>query len=60
MSIKDNFLNKMERFILCEELIPKESEICCALSGGADSVALLIGILMLKEKLSIKKFPLFI
>lgn len=55
MSIKDNFLNKMERFILSEELIPKESEICCALSGGADSVALLIGILMLKEKLSIKK-----
>lgn len=55
MSIKDIFLNKMEKFILDEELIPEGSGVCCALSGGADSVALLIGILLLKEKLSIEE-----
>ena len=47
------FIRKMHQFIMDEELIPAESNVCCALSGGADSVALLLGILALRDELSI-------
>ncbi len=54
MNIKENFIRKMQRFIQEQHLLDNESKMCCALSGGADSVALLMGMLMLKDKLSVK------
>ncbi len=51
MSVKDNFIKKMEQFIYDHQLLKNESKVCCALSGGADSVALLVGMIMLREKL---------
>lgn len=55
MNTKEIFLKKMEHFILDEKLLLPGSKVCCALSGGADSVALLSGLLMLKERLSIEE-----
>ena len=57
--MKDNyntqtFVQRMEQFITEEQLISAESTVCCALSGGADSVALLLGLLALKNTLSIQ------
>ena len=57
--MKDNynvqtFVQRMEQFIEEEQLIPAESTVCCALSGGADSVALLLGLLALKNTLSLE------
>lgn len=54
MSIKENFIKKMEQFIQEQQLLKDENRVCCALSGGADSVALLVGMIMLREKLSLE------
>lgn len=53
MNTKDIFTEKMVQFIKEEELISGGEKICCALSGGADSVALLLGLLDLREHLGI-------
>lgn len=42
---ESSFINRMRRFIREEELLTAGCTVCCALSGGADSVALLFGIL---------------
>ncbi len=42
---ESSFISKMRRFIGEEQLIHEGSAVCCALSGGADSVALLFGML---------------
>jgi tRNA(Ile)-lysidine synthase len=44
-------LNRMERFIRAEGMIPPGSRVLCALSGGADSVCLLGALYQLREKL---------
>lgn len=44
-------LNRMERFIRAEGMIPPGSRVLCALSGGADSVCLLGALYELREKL---------
>lgn len=54
MSIKENFIKKMEQFIQEQQLLKDENRVCCALSGGADSVALLVGMIILREKLSLE------
>lgn len=54
MSTKESFIKKMEQFIQEQQLLKNEKKICCALSGGADSVALLIGMLMLSKKFSLE------
>lgn len=48
------FINKMRRFIKDEELLSRESTVCCALSGGADSVALLFGMLAVGQEYDIR------
>ncbi len=48
-----SFVQDMKRFMNEEELIPEGSTVCCALSGGADSVALLMGMLILKKEFSL-------
>lgn len=46
--------NKLQTFIRQQQLIVPGDEIWCAVSGGADSVALLFALYLLKEKLEIR------
>lgn len=48
------FVQNMRKFAAEEQLLPEGSTVCCALSGGADSVALLLGMLALRKTLSLK------
>lgn len=52
--IESAFINKMRRFIRDEELLTQGCTVCCALSGGADSVALLFGMLAAGQEYDIK------
>ena len=45
--------NKLLKFIRQEEMICPGDTVICAVSGGADSVALLFAMYLLKEKLEI-------
>ena len=46
-------LNKLERFIREKALLTAGDTVTCAVSGGADSMALLWGLYLLKDKLSL-------
>ena len=46
-------LNKLERFIRRQQLICPGDRVVCAVSGGADSMALLLGLYLLRDKLGI-------
>lgn len=46
-------LNKLERFIRQHRLISPGDRVICAVSGGADSMALLMGLYLLQKKLNI-------
>ena len=47
-------LNKLLKFIRQQNMITQGDTLICALSGGADSVAMLFAFYLLKEKLQIK------
>ena len=47
-------LNKLENFLRRYEMIEAGDRIICAVSGGADSMALLWAMYLLKEKLDIQ------
>ena len=47
-------LNKLCAFIRQYDMLVPGDEVVCAISGGADSVALLFGMYLLKEKLDIR------
>ncbi|MGN0630745.1 MAG: tRNA lysidine(34) synthetase TilS [Ruminococcus sp.] len=49
MNTKDIFIEKMVQFITEENLLSHSEKICCALSGGADSVALLLAMLDVRD-----------
>jgi tRNA(Ile)-lysidine synthase len=46
-------LNKLRAFIRCYELLQPGDHVVCAISGGADSVALLFAMCLLRERLGI-------
>ena len=46
--------NKLTAFIRQQDMIAPGEHIICAVSGGADSVALLFGLYLVKEKLDIQ------
>lgn len=46
-------LNKLERFIRLHQLVCAGDRVICAVSGGADSMALLMGLYLLRNKLGI-------
>ena len=46
-------LNKLEQFIRRNRLLDQGDRVICAVSGGADSMALLMGLYLIKEKLGI-------
>ena len=46
-------LNKLRQFLKAQNLIAPGSTVTCALSGGADSVAMTYGLLLLREELDI-------
>ncbi len=46
-------LNKLERFLREQKMVQPGDMVICAVSGGADSVALLFALYLLKEKLGI-------
>ena len=46
-------LNKLQRFITGQKLLSPGDRVVCAVSGGADSVALLFALYLLKDKLGI-------
>jgi tRNA(Ile)-lysidine synthase len=47
-------LNKLGSFIRQQDLISAGDQVICAVSGGADSMALLFAMYLLKEKMSIR------
>jgi tRNA(Ile)-lysidine synthase len=51
--VETTFLRRMQDFITEEQLLMPNSTVCCALSGGADSVALLLGMLSLRDVFSL-------
>lgn len=46
-------LNKLEQFIRSHHLVDRGDTLVCAVSGGADSMALLTGMYLLRDKLGI-------
>lgn len=46
-------LNKLRQFLKAQNLIAPGGSVTCALSGGADSVAMTYGLLLLREELDI-------
>ena len=47
-------LNKIRTFLRQQEMVQPGDTVICALSGGADSVALTFGMYLLKEELGIQ------